>query len=88
MHHRLRTTDQVFKSNLTFCVSLGTIQADSRSPILTSHFDSTFTFESSTSFCQYLSVIVFDLCHLFCKKVRLQGFIKKFIIPEPSEINN
>jgi hypothetical protein len=27
-------------------------------------------------------------CDLFCKKVRLQGFIKKFIIPKPSEINN
>jgi hypothetical protein len=59
-----------------------------KGPILNSHFDSTLTFEFSTSFCQYLSVIVFDLCHLFCKKVRLQGFIKKFIIPEPSEINN
>jgi hypothetical protein len=58
-----------------------------KGPILTSHFDSTLTFEFSTSFCQYLSVIVFDLCHLFCKKVRLEGFIKKFIIPEPSEIN-
>jgi hypothetical protein len=55
---------------------------------MTSHFDYTLTFEFSTSFCQYLSVILFDLCHLFCKKVRLQGFIKKFIIPEPSEINN
>jgi hypothetical protein len=59
-----------------------------KGPILTSHFDSTLTFEFSTSFCQYLSVIVFELCHLFCKKVRLQGFIKKFIIREPSEINN
>jgi hypothetical protein len=55
---------------------------------LTSYFDSTLTFEFITSFCQYLSVIVFDLLHLFCKKVRLQGFIKKCIIPEPSEINN
>jgi hypothetical protein len=55
---------------------------------LTSYFDSTLNFEFRTSFCQHLSVIVFDLSHLFCKKVRLQGFIKKFIIPEPSEINN
>jgi hypothetical protein len=50
--------------------------------MLTSHFDSTLTFEFNTSFCQYLSVIVFDLSYLFCKKVRLLGFIKKFINPE------
>jgi hypothetical protein len=56
--------------------------------ILTSHFDSTLNFEFGTSFCQHLSVIVFDLCHLFCKKARLQGFINKFITLEPSEINN
>jgi hypothetical protein len=56
--------------------------------ILTSDFDSTLNFEFRASFFQHLSVIVFDLCHLFCKKVRLQGFIKKCIIPEPSEINN
>jgi hypothetical protein len=55
---------------------------------LTSHFDSTLNFEFRTSFCQDLSVIVFDLCHLFCKKARLQGFIKKFITLEPLEINN
>jgi hypothetical protein len=59
-----------------------------KGPILISHFDSTLTFEFNTSFGQYLSVIVFDLCHLFCKKVRLQGFIKKFVIPELSEMNN
>jgi hypothetical protein len=56
--------------------------------ILTSHFDSTLNFEFGTSFCQHLSVIVFDLCHLFCKKARLQDFINKFITLEPSEINN
>jgi hypothetical protein len=49
--------------------------------------DAIFVF-LNTYTIQYLSVIVFDLCHLFCKKVRLQGFIKKCIIPEPSEINN
>jgi hypothetical protein len=56
--------------------------------ILASHFDSTLNFEFRASFCQHLSVIVFDLCHLFCKKARLQGFINKFITLEPSEINN
>jgi hypothetical protein len=55
---------------------------------LTSHFDSTLNFEFRTSFRQHLSVIVFDLCHLFCKKARLQGFINKFITLELSEINN
>jgi hypothetical protein len=59
-----------------------------KSPILVSNLDSTLNFEFMMSFCQYLSVIVFDLYHLFCKKVRLEGFIKKFIIREPSEINN
>jgi hypothetical protein len=56
--------------------------------ILTSHFDSTLNFEFRTSFRQHLSVIVFDLCHLFCKKARLQGFINKFITLKPSKINN
>jgi hypothetical protein len=56
--------------------------------ILTSHFDSMLNFEFRASFCQQLSVIVFDLCHLFCKKATLQGFINKFITLEPSEINN
>jgi hypothetical protein len=55
---------------------------------LTSHFDCTLKFEFWTSFSQHLSVIIFDLCHLFCKKARLQGFINKFITLEPSEINN
>jgi hypothetical protein len=55
---------------------------------LTLHFDSTLNFEFRTSFCQHLSVIVFDLCHLFCKKAKLHGFINKFITLEPSEINN
>jgi hypothetical protein len=32
-----------------------------RGPVLTSHFDSALTFEFGASFCQYLSVIVFDL---------------------------
>jgi hypothetical protein len=40
------------------------------------------------SFCQHLSVIVFDQCHLFRKKVGLHGFIKKIITPELLEINN
>jgi hypothetical protein len=39
------------------------------------------------SFCQYLSVIVFDQCHLFRRKAGLQGFIKKIITPELLEIN-
>jgi hypothetical protein len=56
--------------------------------ILTSHFDSTLNFEFRASFCQHLSAIVFDLCHHFCKKARLQGFINKFITLEPSETNN
>jgi hypothetical protein len=51
--------------------------------ILTSHFDSPLNFEFRASFCQHLSVIVFDLCHLF-----LQKSINKFITLEPSEINN
>jgi hypothetical protein len=41
-------------------------------PILTSHFDSTLTFEFSTSFCQYLSVIVFDLSS-FLQKSEVAG---------------
>jgi hypothetical protein len=59
-----------------------------KSPILISNFDSTLNFEFTTSFCQHLSVIVFDLCHLFYKKAGLQGFIKKCITPEPLEIQN
>jgi hypothetical protein len=55
---------------------------------LSSNFDSTLNFRFRASFCQHLPVIVFDLCHLFCKKARLQGFINKFITLEPSEINN
>jgi uncharacterized membrane protein len=55
--------------------------------ILTSYFDSTLDFEFRTSFCQYLCVIIFDLCHYFRKKVGLQGFIKKFITPEHLERN-
>jgi hypothetical protein len=34
------------------------------------------------------SMLDFDLYHHFRKKVGLQGFIKKFITPEPLEINN
>jgi hypothetical protein len=59
-----------------------------KAPILTSYFDSTLNFEFRTSFCQYLCVIIFDLCHLFRKKAGLQGFIKNFLTPEPLEINN
>jgi hypothetical protein len=56
---------------------------------LTSYVDSTLNFEFRTSFCQYfICVIIFDLCHLFRKKAGLQGFNKKFITPEPLEINN
>jgi hypothetical protein len=53
-----------------------------KGPILISHVDSTLNFEFATSFCLHLPVILFDLCHLFCKKARMQGFIKKFITPE------
>jgi hypothetical protein len=36
-------------------------------------------FEFSTSFCQHLSVIVFDLCHLFRKKKRgCRDSLKKY----------
>jgi hypothetical protein len=56
--------------------------------ILIASFDSTLNFEFRTSFCQHLSVIVFDLCNFFHKKAGLQGFIKKFITPEPLEIQN
>jgi hypothetical protein len=51
--------------------------------------DSMLNFGFRTPFCQHLSVIVFDLrvCHLFRKKAGLQDFIKKFITPEPLEIN-
>jgi hypothetical protein len=54
---------------------------------LISNFDSTLNFEFRGSFCQHLSVIVFDLlvCHLFRKKA---GFIKKMITSEPLKINN
>jgi hypothetical protein len=59
-----------------------------KSPTLISNMDSTLNSEFRKSFCQHLSVIVFDLCHLFHKKSRLQGFIKKFVTPEPLEIND
>jgi hypothetical protein len=64
-----------------------------KGPILTSYFDSALNFEFRTSICEHLSIIVFDLCHLFRKKAGLQGFIKKCIpdllfTPEPLEINN
>jgi hypothetical protein len=59
-----------------------------KGPLLISNFDSTLNAEFRTSFCQHLSVIVFDLCHLFGRKAGLQGFIKKFITPKPLELNN
>jgi hypothetical protein len=56
---------------------------------LSSNLDSTLNFEFTTSFCQQLPIChLFDLCHIFRKKAGLQGFIKKFVTPEPLEINN
>jgi hypothetical protein len=59
-----------------------------RAAFLISNLDSTLNFEFTRSFCQHLSVMVFDLSHLSRKKAPLQGFIKKSISPEPLEINN
>jgi hypothetical protein len=53
-----------------------------KGPILISNFDSTLNFKFRMSFCQLLSVIFFDQCHLFRKKAGLQGFIKKIMTPE------
>jgi hypothetical protein len=39
-----------------------------KGPILISNFDSTLNCKFRMSFCQLLSVIVFDQCHLFRKK--------------------
>jgi hypothetical protein len=52
-----------------------------------SNFDSTLNSKFRMSFCQHLSIIVFDQCHLFRKNAGLQGFIKKIITPELLEIN-
>jgi hypothetical protein len=41
--------------------------------ILTSHFDSTLNFEFRASFCQHLSVIVFDLDVIFLQKSEVAG---------------
>jgi hypothetical protein len=50
--------------------------------ILISNFDSTLNFKFRMSFCQHLSVIVFDQCHLYRKKAGLQDFTKKIITPD------
>jgi hypothetical protein len=55
--------------------------------ILISNLDSRLNFERRISFCPHLSLIVFDLCHLFRKKSGLQGFIKKRITSEHLEIH-
>jgi hypothetical protein len=58
---------------------------DATSVFFKCNFDFIFGFEFQFEFRTF-SVIVFDLCHLFCKKAELQGFIKKCIItPEPLE---
>jgi hypothetical protein len=59
-----------------------------KGPTLISNMDSTLNSEFRTPFCQHLSVIVFDLCHLFRKKTGLRGFFKKCITSELLEINN
>jgi hypothetical protein len=48
-----------------------------KGPILISSLDSTLKFYFGMSFCEYWSVIIFDLCHLFRKEAGLQGCIKK-----------
>jgi hypothetical protein len=56
-----------------------------------SEVDAKFVFLNgeAPSFCQQLPIChLFDLCHIFRKKAGLQGFIKKFVTPEPLEINN